>query len=60
MNLLPIPVLDGGHIIFYLIEAVYKPIPAKKIEIIVRVGVAFLITLGIYVIGLDLLNLLAG
>lgn len=54
MNLLPIPVLDGGHVIFYLIEAVYKPLSVNVIATAVRFGMVLLITLGIYVIGIDI------
>lgn len=54
MNLLPIPVLDGGHILFYLIEAFYKPLPPPVIASVVRVAMLLLITVGIYVIGLDI------
>ncbi|MES0489776.1 MAG: site-2 protease family protein [Leptospirales bacterium] len=57
MNLLPIPVLDGGHIILYLIEAVYKPLSPKAIGFVVRMGMVFLLTLGAYVIWLDLSDL---
>ncbi|MCS6983635.1 MAG: RIP metalloprotease RseP [Leptospiraceae bacterium] len=54
MNLLPLPVLDGGHIVFYLIEALYKPLPAKAIALSYRLGFAFFIALGVYVIALDI------
>ncbi len=54
MNLLPIPVLDGGHIIFYLVEAVYKPLSPRIIGATVRAGMAVLLTFGVYVIGKDI------
>jgi len=54
MNLLPIPVLDGGHVIFYLIEGIYKPIPPQKIAIALRISMMILISFGIYVIGQDI------
>ena len=54
MNLLPLPVLDGGHILFYLIEAFYKPIPASVIMKAMQFGMALMLTLGIYVIFLDI------
>ena len=53
MNLLPIPFLDGGHIVFYLVEAIYKPLPLKVIGMAVRVGLAMLLTLAVYVIIID-------
>ncbi|MDH4199512.1 MAG: site-2 protease family protein [Spirochaetia bacterium] len=54
MNLMPFPVLDGGHIVMYFIEGVYKPLPVKVIAASMRVGVLILLTLGIYVIFLDI------
>jgi regulator of sigma E protease len=50
MNLLPIPMADGGHIVLYAYEAVTgRPLPRKAIEIIFRLGFFFLIGLGLYV-----------
>jgi len=54
MNLLPIPVLDGGHIVFYLIEAIYKPLSFRVQATATRVGMALMLGMGVYVIGLDL------
>ena len=46
VNLVPIPVLDGGHLLFYAGEAVYgKPIPRRAQEIGLRFGFALLLTL---------------
>jgi regulator of sigma E protease len=46
LNLLPIPVLDGGHIFFYIIEAVRKkPISPKNQEIFFKIGFTILISL---------------
>ena len=56
MNLLPIPVLDGGHIVFYLIEAIYKPVTFKVQATATRIGMALMLALGIYVIGLDIID----
>ena len=60
MNLLPIPVLDGGHIVFYLIEAIYNPLPVKVIASSVRVGMVLLLSLGVFVIFNDLFDVLRG
>ncbi len=54
MNLLPIPVLDGGHIIFYTIEWIYKPLSPQIIAGSIRTGMILLMVLGVYVIGLDI------
>ncbi|GAB4424522.1 MAG: site-2 protease family protein [Turneriella sp.] len=56
MNLLPIPVLDGGHIVFYLIEAIYKPVSFKVQATATRIGMALMLAMGIYVIGLDIID----
>jgi regulator of sigma E protease len=51
MNLLPIPAVDGSHLVFYTIEAIRgKPLDQKIMERIQTVGVLLLITLGIFVI----------
>lgn len=51
MNLLPIPAVDGSHILFYLIEAVRgKPIRDEIMARIMTFGVVFLIILGVFVI----------
>lgn len=55
LNLLPIPVLDGGHILFFLIEIVKgSPVKAKWREFAQTVGFAILIILMILVFYLDL------
>ncbi|GGC91381.1 RIP metalloprotease RseP [Undibacterium terreum] len=46
MNLLPIPVLDGGHLLYYSLEVLTgKPISERFGEIAQRAGVALLMTL---------------
>ncbi|MCC5856289.1 MAG: sigma E protease regulator RseP [Idiomarina sp.] len=46
LNLLPIPMLDGGHLLFYLIEWVRgKPVPDHVQEIGFRVGLVILMLL---------------
>jgi regulator of sigma E protease len=43
INLFPIPVLDGGHLLFYLAEAIRgRPIPARAQEYGFRAGLALL------------------
>jgi len=49
MNLLPIPVLDGGHLVIYILEIINRgPVAVRKIEIAQQVGFVLLITLMIY------------
>jgi len=46
LNLLPIPVLDGGHILFYLLEILMgRPLPPSVQNIALRMGLAFLLLL---------------
>jgi regulator of sigma E protease len=50
VNLLPIPVLDGGHIVFSIIEAIRKrPLNQKLLESTQMVFVALLLTFMLYV-----------
>jgi regulator of sigma E protease len=55
MNLLPIPALDGGHVIFLLIEMVKgKPLSDKFLERAQIVGFVMLLALMVFVLGNDL------
>lgn len=57
MNLFPIPVLDGGHLLFYTIEAVMRRPAHEKIqEWSFKAGFAFLIGLMLYVTYNDILS----
>ena len=50
INLLPIPLLDGGHLLFYLIEGVRRrPLPPQAQEWAFRTGLAALLALMIFV-----------
>jgi regulator of sigma E protease len=49
INLLPIPMLDGGHLLFYAIEAIKgKPIPEKLQDAALRFGFVLLIALMVF------------
>ncbi|MEM8837463.1 MAG: RIP metalloprotease RseP [Pseudomonadota bacterium] len=55
MNLLPIPVLDGGHLVLYAIEAVRgKPLSKKTMDLSFRIGLAFVLCLMVAVTTLDI------
>jgi len=55
MNLLPIPMLDGGHLFFYAIEGVRrKPLAPKAQEWAFRSGLALLMTFMVFVTVNDL------
>jgi regulator of sigma E protease len=57
MNLLPIPVADGGHIVMYAYEAIAgRPLPKRVMDGIFSLGFFFLIGLGIFVSFHDLLR----
>ena len=46
MNLLPIPMLDGGHLLYYGFEAVRgKPLGERFQEVGFRIGLAFVVSL---------------
>ena len=55
LNLLPIPVLDGGHLFFFIIEMILgKPISIRKREIAQQIGLFILIMLMMLVIYNDI------
>ena len=59
INLLPIPVLDGGHLLFFLIEAVTRrPLNHKMREVAQQVGIFVLILLMIFVFYNDIARIL--
>jgi len=46
MNLLPIPLLDGGHLVLYMVEAIRgKPAEAALEAMATKIGLAFLVSL---------------
>ncbi len=49
MNLLPVPVLDGGHLLLYALEALRgRPLNARVQEIVFRLGFALILTLMVF------------
>jgi regulator of sigma E protease len=61
LNLLPIPILDGGHLLFLGIEAMRKkPLNEKVIAISQRIGLALLLTLMAVVLYNDVMRLITG
>jgi regulator of sigma E protease len=58
VNFLPIPVLDGGHMMFLLYEWVRgKPAPASVQVALTYLGLAAVLGLMLFVIGLDIWRL---
>ncbi|MBU0675012.1 MAG: RIP metalloprotease RseP [Proteobacteria bacterium] len=61
LNLFPIPVLDGGHLMFFTYEAIFrKPVPKKAQEISLQAGLVILISLMVFVFYNDISRLIAG
>ena len=58
MNLLPIPALDGGRILFFLIEILRgKPISPEKEGMVHFVGFVILMGFGILIAFKDIINI---
>ena len=58
LNLLPIPVLDGGHLLYYLVELVTgKPVSEKVQGIGLKIGIAMLLSLMFVAFFNDLMRL---
>ena len=61
LNLLPIPLLDGGHLMYYLIEIVKgTPVSERAMELGQRVGLALLLVMMAFAFYNDLNRLLTG
>lgn len=58
INILPLPALDGGQLVFILIEGLLgKPLPLKLQEGIMQTGLVLLLGLGMFLIVKDTVNL---
>ncbi len=61
LNLLPIPVLDGGHLVFLTIEGIRRKPMSERLQIVAQqVGIALLVTLMVFVFYNDILRLFGG
>ncbi len=61
INLLPLPALDGGRLVFLILEGIRrKPVPAKYEGYIHAAGLMLLLALMVYVTGQDILRIVAG
>ena len=59
LNLFPVPLLDGGHLLFYMIEAIRgRPLSARSQEIGFRIGFAIVVMLMIFTVFNDTVQLL--
>ena len=60
MNLLPIPLLDGGHLMFYACEAALgRPLSERMQEIGLRIGIALVALLVVFTTSHDILRLVS-
>jgi regulator of sigma E protease len=58
LNLLPIPMLDGGHLLFFVIEAVLgRPLSLRKREVAQQVGFVLLMVIMVFALYNDLARL---
>ena len=61
VNFLPIPVLDGGHMVFLILEKILgRPVPEKVFAFAMYLGLAMILSLMIFVITLDIRRLFFG
>lgn len=61
LNLLPVPILDGGHLVFYLWELIVgKPINLKTREVAQQIGLALLLGLMVLAFYNDIARYLVG
>ncbi len=60
INLFPIPILDGGHLFFLVLETVLrKPLSLRKMEIAQQVGLVLIILLMVFAFYNDVLRLIS-
>ncbi len=58
LNLFPIPILDGGHLVFFSVEALRrKPLEQKTQEMLQQIGLFILASLMIFVFYNDIVRL---
>jgi regulator of sigma E protease len=61
VNLFPIPMLDGGHLMFYAVEAIIRrPLPERAMEYCYRFGAAILAMLMVFAFYNDIVQMLDG
>ncbi len=59
LNLLPIPILDGGHLMYYLVEFIIgKPIPDNIQYVFAQVGMTLLLLLSVFALYNDLVRIM--
>lgn len=56
LNLLPVPVLDGGHLLFFFLEAIFGPIKTSRKEAAQMVGMFLLIGMMVFAVTNDIMR----
>ena len=57
MNLLPIPVLDGGHLLFLMVEGIFRKPPSLRVrELSMQVGFVILLTIMVFAFYNDIMR----
>jgi regulator of sigma E protease len=55
LNFLPIPVLDGGHVVFLLYEGIFRKPPNERVAFgLTMAGLCLILGLMVFVLGLDI------
>jgi regulator of sigma E protease len=55
LNLFPVPVLDGGHLVFYAYEAVSgRPPSDRALKVLMSIGITVVLSLMIFALSNDL------
>ena len=61
MNLLPLPALDGGRLIFLIVEGIRrKPVPPEKEGMVHGIGLMMLLALIVFITYKDILRIFTG
>jgi len=61
MNLLPVPMLDGGHLLFYGLEAIRgKALNARTQDIAFRIGLTCVLMMMLFATSNDIMRLFGG
>lgn len=61
LNLLPVPLLDGGHLLYYMVEMLKgDPVSERTMEIGQQIGIAILLTLMLFAFYNDINRLITG
>jgi len=61
LNLLPVPILDGGHLMFFAIEGVIgRPINIRVKEIALQIGLVLLVALMAMAFYFDISRIIGG